>query len=104
MERLNTGNGNKLSVGAYGSFELVINKLSMIIQPGWYLYREDWEVPEEPSEGISIPRRKPGDPYQRIGLKYHIFNNVFVGINVRAYNFYVADYIGWNIGYKVNWR
>ncbi len=102
-ERLNAGNGNKLTIGAYGSFELVINKLSMIIQPGWYLYREDWKVPDEPSEGISIPSRKPGGSYQRIGLKYHIFNNVFVGINVRAYDFSIADYIEWNIGYRVIW-
>ncbi len=103
-ERLNAGNGNKLAIGAYGSFELVIHKLSMVVQPGWYLYREEWEVPEEPSEGISIPRRKPGGSYQRIGLKYHIFDNVFAGINVRAYDFSIADYIEWNIGYKVNWR
>lgn len=103
-ERINAGNGNKLSIGAYGSFELVINNLSMIIQPGWYLYREEWKVPENPSEKISIPRRKPGGSYQRIGLKYHIFDNVFVGINVRAYNFSVADYIEWNVGYRVNWR
>ncbi len=102
--RLNAGNGNKLAVGAYGSFELVVNKLSVIIQPGWYIYREEWKVPEEPSEGISIPRRKPGGSYQRIGLKYHIFNNVFAGINVRAYNFSIADYIEWNIGYRVQWQ
>ena len=102
-ERLNAGN-NKLAIGAYGSFELVINKLSMVVQPGWYLYREDWKVPEEPSEGISIPGRKPGGSYQRIGLKYHIFENVFAGINVRAYDFSIADYIEWNIGYRVNWK
>ncbi len=103
-ERLNASNDNKLSVGVYGSFELVINKLSMIIQPGWYLYRAHWKVPNEPSANISIPNRKPGGSYQRIGLKYHIFDNVFVGINVRAYDFSVADYIEWNIGYKINWR
>ncbi|MAE08380.1 MAG: hypothetical protein CL661_06425 [Bacteroidetes bacterium] len=102
--RLNAGNGNKLAIGAYGSFELVVNKLSVVIQPGWYIYREEWKVPETASEGISIPRRKPGGSYQRIGLKYHILNNVFAGINVRAYNFSIADYIEWNIGYRIMWK
>jgi len=102
--RLNAGTNNKLAIGIYGAFELVVNKLSVVIQPGWYIYREDWQVPESPSQGIAIPRRKPGGSYQRIGLKYHIFDNIFAGINVRAYDFSIADYIEWNIGYRVEWR
>jgi hypothetical protein len=103
--RVNAGDGNKLSVGAYGSFELVVNKLNVVIQPGWYLYREDWAIPDEtPPEGVSYPRRKPGGSYQRIGLKYHIFKDTFVGINVRAYDFSIADYIEWNIGYRIKWK
>ena len=83
----------------------------MVVQPGWYVYREEWSVPESPTPptednpvGISIPRRKPGPSYQRIGLKYHIFENVFTGINVRAYDFSIADYIEWNIGYRIKWQ
>lgn len=102
--RENAGN-NKIAVGFYGSFELVVNKLSVVIQPGWYIYREDWKIPDSATEkGIAYPRRKPGTSYQRIGLKYHIFNNVFAGINVRAYNFSIADYIEWNVGYRLNWK
>jgi len=82
-ERLNAGTGNKLAIGFYGAFELVINKLSVIIQPGWYIYREDWQIPgTPPNNHTSIPRRKPGTSYQRIGIKYHIFKDVFAGINV----------------------
>ncbi|MEN8251945.1 MAG: hypothetical protein ABFS32_23695 [Bacteroidota bacterium] len=76
----------------------------MVIQPGWYLYREAWKIPDSPSEGISIPRRKPGSSYQRVGLKYHMFKDVFVGINIRAYDFSIADFIEWNIGYRIEWR
>ncbi len=104
-ERLNAGNGNKLAVGAYGSFELVIHKLSLIIQPGWYLYREEWQIPDTPpAEGIAYPRRVPGGSYQRVGLKYHIFDNIFAGINIRAYDFSIADYIEWNVGYRIEWK
>lgn len=103
--RMNAGNGSKLAVGMYGSFELVVNRLSVVIQPGWYLYREDWAIPEgDAPAGVSYPRRKPGGSYQRIGLKYHIFENVFAGINVRAYDFSIADYIEWNIGYRLKWK
>ncbi len=103
-KRINAGNGNKFAFGAYGSFELVVHKLSVIIQPGWYIYREEWKIPDsEPPAGTSYPRRKPGGSYQRIGLKYHVFDNVFAGINVRAYDFSVADYIEWNIGYRIKW-
>ncbi len=102
----NAGTGNKLSIGVYGSFELVVNKLSVIVQPGWYLYREEWQIPDtdSPPAGVSYPRRVPGTSYQRIGLKYHIFDNVFAGINVRAYDFSIADYIEWNVGYRIKWR
>jgi hypothetical protein len=111
IERLNAGKGIKVAVGFYGSFELVINKVSMVVQPGWYVYREEWSLPESPIPptetnpvGMAVPKRKPGPSYQRIGLKYHIFENVFAGINVRAYDFSIADYIEWNIGYRIKWQ
>jgi len=103
-EKLNAGD-NKFAFGAYGSFELVVNRLSVVIQPGWYIYRDDWQIPDTPAPtGISYPRRKPGGSFQRIGLKYHVFENVFAGINVRAYDFSIADYIEWNIGYRIKWN
>ncbi len=102
---VNAGNDNKLAMGFYGSFELVVNRLSLIIQPGWYVYREKWEIPDEtPPTGVSYPRRKPGNSYQRVGLKYHILENAFAGINIRAYDFSIADYIEWNIGYRIQWK
>ncbi len=103
-ERLNAGNGDKLAIGAYGTFELVLNKLSVVVQPGWYIYREEWKIPDSPpSDDIAIPHRKPGGSYQRLGLKYHFYKDLFAGINVRAYDFSIADYIEWNIGYRIEW-
>ncbi len=109
--RVDAGSGNKLAVGFFGSFELVVHRLSVVIQPGWYIYREDWQVPDEMYEAtqpgetsIAIPRRIPGSSYQRLGLKYHVFENVFLGINIRAYDFSIADYIEWTLGYRVKWQ
>jgi len=76
--------GIELSI--YPSYELMINKLSLIIQPGFYVYRYSYD-------------KQTPVMYQRIGLKYHFFNNMFAGLNLHAYKFYISDYIEWNIGY-----
>jgi hypothetical protein len=97
-----SGYGNKWSVGVYPSFEWVIKNLSVILQPGWYLYRSDPSIPETTHENHVIqPRRTASAFYQRVGIKYHIFNHIILGLNVRAYNFSVADYFEWNIGYRI---
>ena len=38
--------------------------------------------------------------YQRIGLRYYFFKDAFAGINIKARNFSVADYVEWSIGYS----
>ncbi len=76
--------GIELSI--YPSYELMINKLSLLIQPGFYLYRYSYD-------------KQTPIMYQRIGLKYQIFKNMFAGLNLHAYKFYISDYIEWNIGY-----
>jgi len=81
---------DKFSIGVYPSYELVCNKISIILQSGIYVLRKN------------IDGQTPLF-YQRIGVKYHIFQNAFVGINVRAYDFTVADYIEWSIGYRIKW-
>jgi hypothetical protein len=76
--------GIELSI--YPSYELMINKLSLLIQPAFYLYRYSYD-------------KQTPIMYQRIGLKYQIFKNMFAGLNLHAYKFYISDYIEWNIGY-----
>ena len=83
---------DQLLVGAYPSFELVVNDLSMVVQAGFYIYRKDIEDLESPYS------------YQRIGIKYHILKRMFLGINVRAYDFKKADFVEWVVGYRLRWR
>ena len=77
-------------VSIFPSYEFVIDRASVIFQPGFYLYRQKYDG------------RRPA-MYQRIGIKYHFLPNLYAGISLRAYNFYISDYIEWNVGYRIRW-
>ncbi|GJM63620.1 acyloxyacyl hydrolase [Persicobacter diffluens] len=78
----------KISFGSYAGYELVIDRLSLVMNVGAYFLREHYED------------IKPV-MYQRLGLKYHVYNDLFAGIYVRAYDFAVADFVEWQIGYRI---
>jgi len=80
--------GNKISLSVFPSYELVMNKLSMVIQPGFYVLRKR-STNKEPST------------YQRLGLHYQLGANLFAGISLRAYNYHVSDFIEWTLGYRL---
>jgi len=81
--------GNKLSISVFPSYELIINKLSVVIQPGFYVLRKH-SANKEPAA------------YQRLGIHYQIGSNLFTGLNLRAYNYHVSDFIEWTIGYRLD--
>ena len=81
--------GNKISLSIFPSYELVINKLSVVIQPGFYVLRKH-SANKEPAT------------YQRLGIHYQIGSNLFAGLNLRAYNYHVSDFIEWTIGYRLD--
>lgn len=81
----------KLQLSVFPSYELVINKLSIVLQPSFYLYRK------------KIKTQSPTF-YQKLGLRYQMTKNIFSEINLRAYQFHVSDFIEWTIGYRINWR
>lgn len=79
---------DNLHISVFPSYELLVNKVSIVIQPGFYIYRK------------KIKNQSP-DFYQRIGLKYNIYKKFYIGLNLRAYNFYFSDFIEWKIGYVI---
>lgn len=83
---------DKILIGLYPSFELVVGRMSLIAQPGFYVFKQDVDGFETPST------------YQRVGLKYHFWEHLVVGVNIRAINFSKADFIEWNIGYRIRWQ
>ena len=77
-----------LELSIFPSYELIISRLSLILQPGFYLYRTKY------------PYRTPS-AYQRIGLKYNIFENISFAVNMRVHSYSIADYLEWTIGYRL---
>jgi hypothetical protein len=65
----------------------VIDRASVVIQPGIYLYRSKY------------PERTPAT-FQRIGLKYYVTENISFALNMRAHNWSIADFLEWTIGYS----
>ncbi|PKP12873.1 MAG: hypothetical protein CVU08_08260 [Bacteroidetes bacterium HGW-Bacteroidetes-3] len=91
LDALDSPFSDKLQVSIYPSYELIVNKVSLILQPSFYLYRKNL---------------KNNTPvfHQRIGLKYHFSDNFFAGITLRDYDFQTSDFIEWNVGYRIKWR
>ena len=95
---ISSGNGKLVShpasfsdgfeISIYPSYELVMNRASLVLQPGFYIYRANY------------PERTPFN-YQRIGLKYHITNDISMGMYMRAHYWSIADFIEWTIGYRI---
>ncbi|MEI6059533.1 MAG: acyloxyacyl hydrolase [Bacteroidota bacterium] len=83
--------GNKILVSIYPSYELVINKVSIVLQPAIYIYRR------------KLDNQSPVF-HQRIGLKYMITDHIFAGITLVDYKFHVSDFIEWNVGYRIKWK
>jgi hypothetical protein len=78
-----------LELSIFPSYELVINRISVILQPGFYLYRTKYPYPTPIF-------------YQRIGLEYNILKDISLGINMHAHRFSIADYIEWTVGYRLH--
>ncbi len=91
LDEQETSFARHLSLSIYPSYELVIDKLSVIIQPGFYIYRKQ------------TTNMSPSF-YQRIGVKYHFLKNTFAGVSLRASKFHISEFIEWTVGYSINWR
>ncbi|QQR86933.1 MAG: acyloxyacyl hydrolase [Flavobacteriales bacterium] len=78
---------DKLQLSVFPSYELVVHRVSVLVQPSFYVARKN------------IPQQTPWF-YQRIGIKYHAYRNLFVGVSLRAYQFNVSEFLEWNIGYR----
>jgi len=79
---------DELELSIFPSYELIISRLSLVLQPGFYLYRSKY------------PYRTPA-VYQRIGLKYNILENISFAVNMRVHSYSIADYLEWTIEYQL---
>jgi hypothetical protein len=79
---------DKLQISIFPSYELTAHNISLILQPAFYIYRK------------KVKNQSP-DFHQRVGLRYHVSDDMFVGITLRDYAFHVSDFIEWSVGYKI---
>lgn len=91
VEAITTPFPDKIEVSVYPSYELVIDRVSVIFQPSFYIVRK------------KISKETPMF-YQRLGVKYYITDNFFAGLSWRAFQFHHSDFLEWNIGYRLDWK
>lgn len=41
--------------------------------------------------------------YQRLGVRYEFYENLSFGVNIRAINFMLAEFLEFNLGYRIRW-
>lgn len=88
LDPIDTPFSDKIQLSIYPSYELTVNRLSLVLQPAFYLYRKKF-------------RNQSPSFHQRIGLKYQITDKVFAGIILRDYAFHVSDHLEWTLGYRI---
>lgn len=81
------GTADKLGLGIYLSFHYNVNNFAVLVEPGYAIRQKHGYAPKF---------------YQRLGLRYYAFKGMFAQLALRAYNYHVADYIEWGIGYRFN--
>jgi hypothetical protein len=78
-----------LTVGLVLEPEFIINKLSLVSGFGIY--------------AIHLNYGNFKQTYQRLGVRYDFYRNLSFGINVRAINFTLAEFLEFNLGYRIRW-
>jgi len=41
--------------------------------------------------------------YQRLGVRYDVYKNISLGVNIRSINFMLAEFLEFNLGYRIRW-
>lgn len=75
------------SVTLNPSYEMMMGRLSFIFQPGIYLKHSVKDY---------------GLISNRVGLRYRFRNNIIAGISIKAHWLVQADFIEWNVGYRLH--
>jgi hypothetical protein len=88
IDNIDLPSQDEIRVGLYGAYEFVLYRLSVLINVGYSVIQKENQLP---------------DLYQRLGAKYHFFDDFFAGLNVRFQDFSKATHLEWNLGYRVRW-
>ncbi|HEY5499453.1 MAG TPA: acyloxyacyl hydrolase [Bacteroidales bacterium] len=72
----------------YPSYELVFDKISLYVQPSFYLIKNQTTY-QRPTF------------FTRVGVKYRLWDNLYTGIGLHSYNVHKADFLEWTVGYQI---
>ena len=81
---------DNFTVGLIYTPELVIDRLSLSAGIGIYAKHHQYGNFKQ--------------TYQRLGARFHITENFSAGVNVRAINFMLAEFMEFNVGYRIRWK
>jgi hypothetical protein len=84
---------DRLGLGVVGGYEHVVARAQLLVQLGYTVLRRD--VTDQNGNEARVPRF-----YQRLGLRYHVLDDVYLGLNVRFHDFSRADNLEFNLGYR----
>ncbi len=79
-----------LTVGYILQPEIIIDKLTLVGGIGIYARHRNYGNYKQ--------------LYQRLGVRYDIYKNYSIGVNVRAINFMLAEFMEFNLGYRFDWK
>jgi hypothetical protein len=80
---------DNLTLGLLVQPEFIIDKLSLVSGIGIYAVHRNYG--------------NFSQTYQRLGVRYEIYKNVSLGVNIRAINFMLAEFLEFNVGYRIRW-
>jgi hypothetical protein len=87
---------SRINLSIFASYEICMDRFSFVIQPAIYIINP-------PKDYITLLTNDlRTQTYQRLGIKYHISEELFSQVSLHAYSFHRADFIEWTLGYKFN--
>jgi hypothetical protein len=83
-------NHENFTLGLVVHPEFILNKLSLVSGFGIYAHHLKYGNFKQ--------------TYQRLGVRYEFYNNASFGVNIRAINFMLAEFLEFNVGYRFRWK
>lgn len=93
---------NSLENGTPGPYAFENFTVGLLIQPEFIIDR----LTLVSGFGIYAIHRNYGNfkqTYQRLGIRYEFYKNLSFGVNVRAVDFMLAEFLEFNLGYRFKW-
>ncbi len=86
-QNVDPSGSDNLELAVFGGYEIFAHNTNLIIHLGYKVFTKDVEG--------RLPKF-----YQRLGVRQFVWQNFFVGMNVRFHELGSADNLEWTIGFR----